>query len=276
MIRSKVFTENEAKEIRILIKQKESASKDKKKGIRHKIREIGFHYSDFSSSKKGYTVLDFDNLIKSGQIRISNASRSLTNIELPKIIKQKSMKVLQNDEVTNVEKQLIANANFKQYSQLNTSTLGKTGFYCLRLKQGAALPKRYQEILNEREHTILYIGIAKGQSLKKRLGQEIEHTSPGTFFRSIGAVLGYLPIKGHLLGHSNQNNYKFSAIDTSKIISWLLLNVEISIVAFNGDFSIEKEIISAQCPFLNDKHNHLKLQVLQQDKANCRAIARSK
>jgi len=66
----KIFTKAEADAIRILIKMKLQAPPDKQKGIRQKIRNIGFYYSDFSANKDGYTVSDFDNLIKSGAIKI--------------------------------------------------------------------------------------------------------------------------------------------------------------------------------------------------------------
>ncbi len=41
------------------------------------------------------------------------------------------------------------------------------------------------------------------------LGNELRARGHGTFFRSLGAVLGYLPPKGSLKGKSNQNNYTF-------------------------------------------------------------------
>ncbi|MEI6823357.1 MAG: hypothetical protein WCL51_15610 [Bacteroidota bacterium] len=65
-----IFTKVEVEKIKDLIKMKLDASPDKQKGIRNKIRNIGFYYSDFSNDKKGYTVTDFDNLIKSGSIKI--------------------------------------------------------------------------------------------------------------------------------------------------------------------------------------------------------------
>ena len=49
------------------------ATRGAQKGIRAKIRRIGFYYSDFSD-KKGYTVEDFDLLIRSGQIVILDVS----------------------------------------------------------------------------------------------------------------------------------------------------------------------------------------------------------
>jgi len=41
-------------------------------------------------------------------------------------------------------------------------------------------------------------------------------------------------MKGHLKGHSNQNNYKFSQSDTAKIVKWLKSNIRISIVENKG------------------------------------------
>lgn len=67
----KVFTVFEADQIRKLINQKVMASTNEQKGIRNKIRNLGFYYSDFSNSRKGYTVQDFDNLIATGEITIS-------------------------------------------------------------------------------------------------------------------------------------------------------------------------------------------------------------
>jgi hypoxanthine-DNA glycosylase len=63
------FTQIEIDRLRRLIKEKVVATPGVQKGIRGKIRRIGFYYSDFSN-KKGYTVEDFDGLIRSGQIKI--------------------------------------------------------------------------------------------------------------------------------------------------------------------------------------------------------------
>jgi len=67
-----IFTSLEVKELIELIAEKVVATPDKQKGIRAKIRKIGFYYSDFSSKKDGYTVADFEALISSGQIKISD------------------------------------------------------------------------------------------------------------------------------------------------------------------------------------------------------------
>lgn len=147
------------------------------------------------------------------------------------------------------------------------------GLYCIRLKEGSKLPPRYQSILDKRAHKILYIGKAQGQSLRERFGQEIFHIRPGTFFRSIGAVLEFKPIPGHLKGKSNQNNYKFSTVDTKSITNWLLRNTEFIIHQVEGDFSFEEDLIKKYCPLLNDKYNPLRLNELREDRKVCREIA---
>jgi hypothetical protein len=176
--------------------------------------------------------------------------------------------------INNVELNLISIGYFRIYSELEHATLSKTGFYCIRLKANSNLPNKYQNILDQRNSRILYIGKAEDQSLRFRLGQEIEHKRAGTFFRSIGCVLNYLPIPGHLKGKSNQNNYKFSPSHTIEIVKWLKSNVEISIVAYAGNFDIEKELIAKYRPLLNDTHNPMSLQELKEDRAKCRKIAR--
>lgn len=269
------FTESEANQIRKLISQKLMASKNEQKSIRNKIRSFDFYFSDFSS-KKGYTVQDFENLISSGEIKIVNQEKTEK-----KLIIQQKKKDFQSSineksifENNDIEKELIVNGKFDSIEDLNKSILDSTGFYCIRLKVNSELPKRYQSILDKRKYKFLYIGKAEGQTLRERLAQELELKSPGTFFRSIGCVLNFFPIKGHLKGKSNQNNFKFSSEDKSEIIEWLKNNVELSIAKYTGNFNVESELIRKYCPLLNDTHNPMKLQELKEDKAKCRKIAR--
>lgn len=269
------FTNFEANQIRKLINQKLNSSKIEQKSIRDKIRNFGFYFSNFSC-KKGYTVQDFENLIINGKIKIINQK----TIE-KKQIEIKTEKKIQNSIKTNqvfanndIDNELIINGNFCSIEDLNPIILKSTGFYCIKLKENSRLPNRYQVVLKQRKNKFLYIGKAEGQTLENRLKQELELKSPGTFFRSMGCVLDYVPIKGHLKGKSNHNNFKFSTNDKSEIIEWLKSNVELSIVKYTGNFNIEIELIKKYCPLLNDTHNPLKLHELKEDKDKCRKIAR--
>lgn len=174
----------------------------------------------------------------------------------------------------NIEQKLTTSENFRSYSNLEKVVLDSTGFYVIKLKCNSRLPEKYQTILNSREIKYIYIGKAEKQTLRVRLEQEIEHKRPGTFFRSIGCLLNYFPMKGHLKDNSNQYNFKFSTTDTTQIVKWLKSNVEISVVKYAGIFKIEKELIRKYCPLLNYTHNPKKLKELKNYKEKCRKIAR--
>lgn len=163
--------------------------------------------------------------------------------------------------------------NFRSISDLDTEIMDSSGLYCIRLKENSRLPERYQNILDSREIKYIYIGKATN-TLRERLKEELEHIRPGTFFRSIGCVLGYRPIEGHLRGMVNQNNYRFSDDDTGKISDWLKKNVEVSIIKHDGAFNIETELIKRYCPSLNIRHNPKKLMELEEDRKKCIRIAR--
>ncbi|SHF07243.1 hypothetical protein SAMN02745784_02711 [Tissierella praeacuta DSM 18095] len=186
----------------------------------------------------------------------------------------KETKYLLNKGVqSRIEKLLIDPSNFKEISQLDNKILSELGFYCIRLREQSKLPIRYQTILESRVYKYIYIGKAE-KTIKQRLEQELEHKSPGTFFRIIGCVLGYLPIKGHLIGKVNKDNFKFSKSDTEEIINWLKENIEVSIVAYDDNFDlIECILIEKYNPLLNINKNPLKLKELAEDRKKCKDIA---
>ena len=165
--------------------------------------------------------------------------------------------------------------NFTSYGKLNEEILSSRGFYVIKLRCESILPISYQDELIERANSILYIGKAEGQSLRKRLEQEILHKGAGTFFRSIGAVLGKRPPFESLKEKKNKKNYRFNERDNQFIIGWLLQNVEIAIEKFEGDFNKEEsKMIKKYAPLLNYTHNPLKSKQLERDRELCREIAR--
>jgi hypothetical protein len=92
-----------------------------------------------------------------------------------------------------MEKVLINEKNFKDVSQVDTKVPDEPGLYCIRITNIFNLPVEFATVLESRQHNILYFGVAS-QSLKRRmLHQELRAIGHGTFFRSIGAVLGFKP-----------------------------------------------------------------------------------
>ncbi|MFH0891635.1 MAG: hypothetical protein V1867_02540 [Candidatus Falkowbacteria bacterium] len=152
----------------------------------------------------------------------------------------------------------------------NINIPDKPGIYCLQVKDARKLPDEFAAELDRRKK-FLYIGMAS-KSLKKRLGQELQAKGPGTFFRSLGAVLGYLPERGSLRYGSN---YKFSSVDRDKIIEWINSNINLS---WNDDWKDmnkkEKKYIKKYCPLLNLKNNPLSSKRLKELRAECLRVAK--
>lgn len=271
------FTNQELELLRALVKKYSQAnSAADQKAVRVKMRKLGFYVSDFGI--QNITPSIFEGLINKGFIRCTDTSFQKTEVA-PKLELKNSnnsitpVKPSTSSHPSEIENQLI-NGAFKKAGLIEGLVPDKTGFYCIRLAKGSQLPQRYQIHLDSRPHSIIYIGKAEGQTLRKRfLGQELRAKGHGTFFRSIGAVLGYLPEKGSLKTAKNKNNYTFKPADESKIIAWINTHLEVNWVAYEGDFSIETHWISNYCPLLNDSHNPKRLDELKTDKAICRTIA---
>lgn len=71
----KTFTKEEAHLIRALLQQKTSASRSAQKGIRNQLRSLQFYISDFDTSQRGFTVADFDRLVRTNQVIIGDAAQ---------------------------------------------------------------------------------------------------------------------------------------------------------------------------------------------------------
>jgi hypothetical protein len=174
------------------------------------------------------------------------------------------------------EKQLISEKNFKRAGEIDSLDFDFSGIYCIRIADVKKLPAPFDSILSQREHNIIYIGSAK-KSLKKRfLRQELRAKGHGTFFRSLGAVLGYRPPQGSLLNKRNKYNYQFLSSDKLKIIEWINENLYVNWVDFNGDFEVfETLLIGKYTPLLNIQKNPSALPLLRELRNECCGIAKA-
>jgi hypothetical protein len=171
-------------------------------------------------------------------------------------------------------KMLLHPNNYKRVVVVDEPLPDTTGIYAIRIKNTAALPAPFDHYAKERGHNLIYIGIAS-QSLNKRLMQELRAKGHGTFFRSLGAVLGYTPPKGSLVGKRNQNNYKFSLSDQNAIIAWINEHLLINWIATEPEMlSIEKNLIQGQKPLLNLQGNPLAIAELTALRNRCKQIGR--
>ncbi len=176
-----------------------------------------------------------------------------------------------------VESELLYIGNFRNIRDLDIQDIPvDSGLYAIRIKDINILPKEFKYELYNRCDNLLYVGIAT-KNLRKRLWQDELHAkNPATFFRSIGAMLNYLPPKGSLFGKKNGCNYKFSSEDKEKIIMWMKSSLLINFITCNDDLkTIEKLIIKKYCPIINIDHNPQPFKPLQKLRKKCLDFARN-
>lgn len=167
-------------------------------------------------------------------------------------------------------KELFELSNFKSASEIDHLVPNKSGLYCIKIRDNASLPRAFQEAMTKKDHQFVYIGIAS-QSLKKRmLNQELRAKGHGTFFRSIGAALGYLPPFHSLKDKKNKRNYTFSDQVEREIISWINKNLEVNWVCLDENINEnETKLIMHYQPLFNLTKNPTKFRVLSQLRKKC-------
>jgi len=183
-------------------------------------------------------------------------------------------KVIDDKEVGLIVKVLLNEKNFKATKVIDKIVPDEPGLYCVRITDVACLPEPFRSYLVKRNHNILYMGIAS-QSLKKRfLHQELRAIGHGTFFRSVGAVLGYRPEAGSLLRKKNKKNFKFIASEEEEIIEWLNKNTKVNWVTYTGGLNVfETDLIHRYMPLFNLANNPSALIELSELRRECVRIA---
>lgn len=173
------------------------------------------------------------------------------------------------------EAALLGSTNFRSADDIDAEVPDEFGLYAIRVRDVTTLPEPYRGVATARGASLIYIGEATGQTLAKRfLGNELRGRGHGTFFRSIGAVLGYRPPVGSLIGKGNQRNYRFSAEDTLAIVRWINVNLEVAWVAFEeGVHAAEVALIRTHTPLLNLRDNPAAMLELSRLRAVCVQIA---
>lgn len=190
---------------------------------------------------------------------------------------KRAIKAIQasSPDTSQLEKVLMNNKHFKSAWSIDNLVPHNSGLYCIRIADINKLPKPFNTILGDRQHNIIYIGIATESLNRRFLNQELRANGHGTFFRSIGAVLGHRPPKGSLTSKANKCNYKFSPTDEKKIIKWINDNLYVNWVTFSGDFeSVETALINKHRPLINIAKNPLALKELSDLRKLCIQIAK--
>ena len=69
MSKRSTFTAAEIAEIKLLVREKQTAPADRQKTLRAKLRKLGFYISDYSD-EPGFVESDVDDLIRRGTITV--------------------------------------------------------------------------------------------------------------------------------------------------------------------------------------------------------------
>lgn len=181
-----------------------------------------------------------------------------------------------NDNITTLDTQILLSIeNFLPVKDLTRNHFpDHPGLYAIRVKDSAMLPKAFRNELVKRNETLLYIGIAT-KSIKERLWEEELHAQRhGTFFRTIGSTLGFLPPKNSL--KKGQCNFRFHHEDNQIIIKWIEDNLLINFIECDKNIDyIEKNIIKEIKPIMNIQNNPQPFGILKELRKTCIDIARS-
>lgn len=226
--------------------------------------------SQISARVKNYPHL----FVKSNTLILLKSATGISiKAPLPLLKKQQISQIAGNSEL--LVKVLMNAKNCKTISTCEDNIPDQPGLYCIRIANPKAFSEPFSKVLEDRKHNIVYIGLAS-QSLKKRfLGQELRAKGHGTFFRSLGAVLGFTPEPGSLIGKSNQDNYKFHPSIEKEIIKWIEANLVINWVVVSDNLKgIENDLIKEHLPLLNIAGNPGALALVQELRNQCKRIAR--
>jgi hypothetical protein len=152
---------------------------------------------------------------------------------------------------------LVSNSDVCRAHESDDCVPHRAGLYAIFLDTPQLLPAPFStRLLSGNERQLIYIGIAT-KSLQARLvKQDLRHKSPSTFFRGLGAILGYMPRAGSLIGRRNQNNYRFSPDDTRSIIEWINSHVFVRWVESTDCAVIERLAIPRYNPILKHVAQH--------------------
>jgi hypothetical protein len=128
-----------------------------------------------------------------------------------------------------------------------------TGLYSIFIDRPEHLPRPFASVLHSAGTRLVYVGRSESCLNLRLMEQDLQHVGASTFFRGIGAVLGYCPERGSLREKRNKNNYRFSAVDTRAVIDWLENHATVTWISLKRDdvLRVEKVVICELYPLLN-------------------------
>ena len=243
------FTLSEISELRSLIKDRIKANKSRQKGIRAKMRRIGFYGSD----DFGITDLqpsDFERLISSGRVKVYGQK----NTKLTNAPKQTTKTT---EKRRSIEKPTVNFILFDPNKHSSNHIPDNPGNYIICLKKGSKLPDigvNYEMKTFERLN-VIYTGIA-GKSLRKRdYRQHFTGNNAGssTLRKSLGSMFGFPKIARDK--DPDNGKTKFKERDEIQLSEWMQSNLVLYFKRNLNPDDIENDLISELNPPLNLSKN---------------------
>jgi len=243
------FTQTEISELRNLINERIKVDRSRQKGIRAKMRKIGFYGSD----DFGITDMqpsDFERLINSGRIKVIG-QKTVQNTEIPKQKIEKS--VVPNSTIKSSKEFALFDPEKHDSERISDNP----GNYIVCLKKDSKLPdigvsctmKTYHEL------NVIYTGIA-GKSLRKRdYRQHFTGNNAGssTLRKSLGSMFGYAKIARDK--DPSNGKTKFKETDEIKLSEWMQSNLVLYFKSNLYPDELENKLISELNPPLNLNKN---------------------
>jgi hypothetical protein len=272
------FTQTEISELRNLIKERIKAEKSRQKGLRAKMRKIGFYgLDDFGIIDMQPS--DFERLINSGRIKVIG-QKNVQKIELPKLKTELPKKEIETsvDNFSSIEaaKEFVLFYPEKQDAE---HIPDKPGNYIVCLKKDSILPDIGEscEMKTYHELNVIYTGIA-GKSLRKRdYRQHFTGNNAGssTLRKSLGSMFGYEKIPRDK--DPSNGKTKFRENDEVKLSKWMQSNLMLYFKSNLKPDEFEDKIIRELNPPLNLSKNkniinqefRKKLSQLRSERLHC-------
>jgi hypothetical protein len=254
------FTPSEVEAIKLLIRRKLVATTNEQKGIRNKIRDIGFFWSDYSSDK-GYTVADFEGLIRSGQVRVVGAGIPATMPTEQGLPVHEATRPLEPMPTKTVAVgAIIENLKrnrFDPQCDRKEAIPNQPGNYLLCLKRDSHLPKvDVEPVFTTFEGLdVIYTGIASKNLRKRDYEQHFVGNNAGrsTLRKSLGALFGYTQVARDK--DPNTGKTKFGEADEERLSEWMCNNIVMYFWANPDSGTVEHLLIEHFHPPLNLEGN---------------------
>lgn len=259
---NKVFSTLQIEAIKRLADLKIGKSKSEQLSIRNEIRNVyKFYFSDFSN-KKGFTSKDIEDLIRSGEIKISDENYkppitvTTNHINKPKPSEKKLPVIQKSKGLIYILDNFKVN-RFDPKTDSETIIANSPGNYILCLKKNSKLPTvQVKPVLTNFEGLeVIYTGIAGGSLRTRDFRQHFKGNNAGrsTLRKSLGVLFGYKLIPRD--SDPTTGKTKFNITDEKKLSDWMCDNLIMYFLPTSDFNNIEIELINHFNPPLNLKGN---------------------